>query len=171
MTYKDSQPRVPKGQPGGGRWVKEVFDTYDETVDSVFRQVEAALDDGDYGYYGLRVEDVSTPGEVGDGLASSRVWVDGVPTDEELDGTSVIGLSKASNGDPDRSEIDKAMKMLGLSDDQGLRSGYVGKVVYVVGGTARQYGEDPGEHILRNAEIVAVYTRDGDIFSPLKRRL
>ena len=47
------------------------------------------MDFNDYEYYGVRVTDGENIA-VGDELDQSRIWVDGEPTDEYLDGTCAI---------------------------------------------------------------------------------
>lgn len=164
MTFNSSQPRVPKGSPGGGRWVQATFSDYEESLDDIIDQLETAMDAGEYEYFGIRVEDVDDPATKGDELPASRVWVDGEPTIETLRGTSTFGLSSAR-----RSDVDRALRAMGLRDD--ARNGYYGRVIYIVGGDAREHGEDAGEHILKDAKVVTVYTRDDSAFAPVKRRL
>lgn len=165
MAFREEdRPRVPAGEPGGGRWVAKSFSSYDETVADISDVLESTMDDGEYEEYGIRVEDLQNPGKAGDDLPPSRVWIDGKPTGETLDGTSVLSLKSS-----DKSEVDRALRTMGLKD--GSSSGYFGKVIYLVGGDGGSHGEDPGERIVRGAKIVSVYIRDKNAFAPIKSRL
>lgn len=162
MGFNKEQPRVPAGSPGGGRWIQAEFGTFESSVDDVRNQLAESMNNGEYEYYGIRVEDLDDPGKKGDSLPDSRIWVDGEPTGETLNGTSVLGIESVN-------DVGKGMIAMGLKD--GARGGYFGKVVYLVGGNSREYGEDVGEWILRDAKIVSVYTRDKYAFSNIARRI
>jgi hypothetical protein len=62
MSFDPSQPRVPAGQPGGGRWIQAQFGTYEESVSDVVEQLRAAMESGEHKVFGLRVEDIDSPG-------------------------------------------------------------------------------------------------------------
>lgn len=93
---------------------------------------------------GLRVVDSSdgTP-SIGQALQPSRVWDDGEPTDELLDGTSAIDARYA-----------RATELL---------DAYIGDIILVIetaqGGLGGLRGEDEGEVIVRRAVVLAVYHR------------
>lgn len=164
MSFDPSQPRVPAGQPGGGRWIQAQFGTYEESVSDVVEQLRAAMESGEHKVFGLRVEDIDSPGAKGDDLQPSRVWKNGNPTTKRLSGTSTFGLASA-----DKEGVEKAFKAMGLKD--GGYEGYFGKVIYIVGGSSGRKGQDRGEVIIKGAKIVSVYTRDDDAFAKIDRRL
>ena len=88
-------------------------------------------DDSEYEYIGVRVqENEFTEGEV---LDNSFVWVDGEMTDEELDGTCAVKL-----------------------EDAELANSYFGNHVAIIGSNSMEYGQDLGEIILRDAEVIEV---------------
>lgn len=164
MSLHNDQPRVPAGEPGGGRWIQKEFSSYEESLDDLLAHLAASIGDDAFDNYGIRVEDVDTPAKAGDALPPSRVWVDGEATTEILSGTSVLGVASA-----DRAGVDAALKMMGLKS--GTHAGYFGKVIYLIGGGAKEHGEDPGEVIIRDAKVIAVYTRNKEAFHPIERRL
>ncbi len=77
--------------------------------------------------------------QVGDVLPNSRIWDDGDPTDEMLDGTSVIGKKITSRS----------------------VGGYFQKYAYIVKGDSHRGGEDNGEWVMRHAKVVGLL-RHGD---------
>lgn len=87
----------------------------------------------DYEKVGLRVQEV--PFELGKMAHVSRVWVDGDETDEELDGVCAQDVST-----------------LGQYDNQ-----YFGSHVAIVAGNEYSYGEDPGEIIISDPVVVAIF--------------
>ena len=100
---------------------------------SMQEQIRDALDDGEYQYYGIRVEDDVTY-EVGDEAHESRVWDDGEPTDEVLDGTSCVGIKwNATDAD--------------IADAITISKSYFGDDIYLIAGNDMEYGEDAGEFI------------------------
>lgn len=70
--------------------------------------------------------------KVGQILEPSFVWVDGEITDEQLDGTSGIAL------------------------DSNPSCGYMGDCIAIIAGDESAYGEDAGEIIINNAEVISV---------------
>lgn len=164
MAYDEGDhPRVPSGQPGGGRWIAKSFSSDDEVVDDLVDQINKSY--AEYSEFGLRVDDLETVGRAGDSLPQSRIWIDGEPTADFLDGTSTFGIADSS-----QSDVSRALKGMGLIDGAS-GNGYFGKVIYLVGGNRASSGEDPGERVIRDAHIIAVYTRDKNAFASIKRRL
>jgi hypothetical protein len=111
--------------------------------DTVVNQIKEAIEDDPHADWGLRVIPHDHPVNEGDELPPSYRWDDGEQTDEELDGTSTIGIR--ANG-----SVERAIKVL----NQG---GYVGAQVALVRGDSRGAGEDPGEVLLSDAEVVLVW--------------
>lgn len=102
-----------------------------EAIKNIINRIEEIEDAYDYGYIGIRVsENEFTEGEI---LDNSFVWVDGKMTDEELDGTCAIMLKDAK-----------------------LANAYLGDHVAIIGGNNMEYGQDLGEIILRDAEVLEV---------------
>ena len=102
-----------------------------EAIENIINRIEEIEDDYDYGYIGIRVsENEFTEGEI---LDNSFVWVDGKMTAEELDGTCAIMLKDAK-----------------------LANAYFGDHVAIIGSDSMEYGQDLGEIILRDAEVLEV---------------
>lgn len=90
---------------------------------------------GEYEYYGIRVSD--SPPELGSVVPVSRIWVDGDPTDECLDGTCAVQVT-----DPER-----------LPDLP--QRGYPGSTLILLGCMYMSYGEDADEIIMQGAVALA----------------
>lgn len=102
-----------------------------EAIKNIIDRIDEIQDAYDYGYIGIRVSDNEfTEGEI---LDNSFVWVDGEMTDEELDGTCAIMLKDAE-----------------------LANAYHGSHVAIIGSDSMEYGQDLGEIILRDAEVLEV---------------
>lgn len=102
-----------------------------EAIESIMNRVEEIRENCDYEIIGVRVqENEFTEGEI---LDNSFVWIDGEMTDEELDGTCAVKL-----------------------EDAELAKGYFGEHVAIIVGESFTYGEDLGEIIIRNAEVLEV---------------
>lgn len=95
--------------------------------------------------FGLRVVDEASV-SVGSILPPSRRWDFNVPTDEMVEGTSVIGLGN----DPIQSRVRHALR--------GMRI-YSGKTLLVVRGDIAGPGEDEDEMEMVNCEVLAVFRR------------
>ena len=102
-----------------------------EAIESIMNRVEEIRENCDYEIIGVRVqENEFTEGEI---LDNSFVWIDGEMTDEELDGTCAVKL-----------------------EDAELAKGYFGEHVAIIVGESFTYGEDLGEIIIRDAEVLEV---------------
>lgn len=102
-----------------------------EAIENIMNRIEEIRENSDYEYIGVRVqENEFVKGEI---LDNSFVWVDGEMTDEELDGTCAVKL-----------------------EDVELAKGYFGDHVAVIGGDSMEYGQDLGEIIIRDAEVLEV---------------
>ena len=91
----------------------------------------------DYDMYGVRVDPIRYA--VGDTLPDSRVWEDGEPTEEVLEGTSCIEIRKGN--------LEEAIRW--------ARS-YGGGIRYLVAGNAWTYGEDAHEVLIRDARVLCL---------------
>lgn len=102
-----------------------------EAIKNIMNRIEEIRENSEYEYIGVRVqENEFTKGEI---LDNSFVWVDGEITDEELDGTCAVKL-----------------------EDAELAKGYFGDHVAIIGGDYMEYGQDLGEIIIRDAEVLEV---------------
>lgn len=75
--------------------------------------------------------------KVGDALAPSYRWEEGDYTNERLNGTSAIGMNEKIDPVP--------------------YNGYIGRRIQVIGGDYQEWGEDRGEVVIPDAEVLAVY--------------
>ncbi|MGP1586221.1 MAG: hypothetical protein ACTTH3_06840 [Schwartzia sp. (in: firmicutes)] len=80
----------------------------------------------------------------------SYVWVDGEWTDEEIDGTCAVGLSPWGYDSLDELKED-AIKRLNR-----LNGFYPFDHVYLIGGYSSHSGEDDGEIVIKDAEVVGI---------------
>nr|DAL05590.1 MAG TPA: hypothetical protein [Caudoviricetes sp.] len=105
--------------------------TKNEAIESILNRIEEIIEESEFEYVGIRVqEDEFVKSEI---LDNSYVWIDGEPTDEELDGTCAVMLKDAE-----------------------LAKGYFGDHIAIIGGNNMEYGEDLGEIIIKNAEVMEV---------------
>lgn len=102
-----------------------------EAIKNIMNRIDEIKENSEYEYIGVRVqENEFAEGEI---LDNSFVWVDGEMTDEELDGTCAVKL-----------------------EDAELANGYFGEHVAIIGSNSMEYGQDLGEIILRDAEVMEV---------------
>lgn len=90
--------------------------------------------------FGIRSDDRHFA--LGQSLPCSRIWVDGDPTEELLDGVSVTGIRYAE-------DADKALRL-------NERCYNYGQPMYLVAGDFVGYGEDDGEYILADAVVIGI---------------
>lgn len=105
--------------------------TKNEAIEKIMERIEEIKDKYDFGYIGVRVQE--DPFTLGETLDNSFVWVDGEMTDEELDGTCAVKIDEAE-----------------------LAKRYFGDYVAIIGGDSMEYGQDLGEIIIRNAEVLEI---------------
>lgn len=85
----------------------------------------------EYDRIGIRVqENEFKKGEI---LNNSYIWIDGEMTDDELDGTCAVNL-----------------------DDAELAKGYYGDHIALIAGDYTEWGQDLGEIIITNAQVLEV---------------
>lgn len=102
-----------------------------EAIENIMNRIDEIKENAEYEYIGVRVqEEEFTNGEI---LDNSFIWIDGEMTDEELDGTCAVNI-----------------------DDARLANNYFGDRVAIIGSNSMEYGEDLGEIILRDAEVLEV---------------
>lgn len=102
-----------------------------EAIKNIMNRINEIKENAEFEYIGVRVqENAFTEGE---SLDNSFVWVDGEMTDEELGGTCAVKL-----------------------EDAELANGYFGEHVAIIGSNSMEYGQDLGEIILKDAEVMEV---------------
>ena len=102
-----------------------------EAIENIMNRIDEIKENAEYEYIGVRVqENEFAEGEI---LDNSFVWIDGEMTDEELDGACAVNI-----------------------DDARLANNYFGDHVAIIGSNSMEYGEDLGEIILRDAEVLEV---------------
>lgn len=102
-----------------------------KVIESIIERIEEIKENANYEYIGIRVqEEEFTLGEI---LNNSFVWIDGEMTDEELNGTCALMLQDAK-----------------------LANNYFGNHIAIIGGDMMEYGEDLGEIIIKDAEVIEV---------------
>lgn len=102
-----------------------------EIAMSIKNRIDEIRDQYCFDKIGIRVQDSEfVEGQI---LDNSFVWVDGEPTDEELDGTCALTL-----------------------EDADLIQDYFGEHVAIIGGDFGEYGQDEGELIIKDAEVLEV---------------
>lgn len=100
-----------------------------------------ALED-QFAYLGIRVQEETYGLNVGDKIVhNSSVWVDGVETDEELDGVCATNY----NGG------------VYLAQNE-----YFGRYVLLLGDNRAEYGEDDGEIIMYCPTVLAIWEVEED---------
>ena len=102
-----------------------------EAIESIINRIDEIKENAEYEYIGVRVQENEFA--EGETLDPSFIWVDGEMTDEELDGTCAVRL-----------------------EDANLANGYFGDHVAIIGSNSMEYGQDLGEIILRDAEVLEV---------------
>lgn len=105
--------------------------TKKEAIESILNRIDEIRENSEYEYLGVRVQEKEfKEGEI---LDNSFVWIDGEVTSEELDGTCAVKL-----------------------EDARLAAGYFGDHIAIIGSNTMEYGQDLGEIILRDAEVLEV---------------
>lgn len=102
--------------------------------------------DRDFGLRVLRPD--RTALKIGDKLEPSYNWIDGVRTEEQMSGTSAIAV--------DINNINRSMRDL----HDPPRNTYEGDVIALVAGINIGGGEDIGEIVLDDAEIIKLYDKE-----------
>ena len=100
------------------------------------------IESNSYEYYGIRIED-RVEYNIGDYTNKSRIWDNGNPTENTLNGTSCIGIPYNSCLE----DIVRAITTAGI---------YYGTSCYLIAGNSMEFGEDAGEYIIQNAEVVEI---------------
>ena len=98
------------------------------------KQIKALAEEHsyDYDYIALRIQEV--PFSLGPIDHYSKVWIDGDETDKELDG--ICGIK---------------VDFIDL-----IQGEYLGEYAALIAGNSAEYGEDVGEVIISNAEVIEI---------------
>lgn len=110
------------------------------TAQEIMNLIEENEWNYDYDVVAIRTQEV--PFELGEMDHKSLVWVDGEETDEELDGVSATVCTNI-----------KAVK-----EHTGESfGGYCGQYTAIIGGSSYTYGEDVGEVVIEDAEVLYIF--------------
>lgn len=110
------------------------------SAQEIMEMVEEKEWNYDYEVVAIRTQDV--PFELGTMEHKSMVWVDGEETGEELDGVSATICTDV-----------KAVK-----EHTGENfGGYYGQYTAIIGGNSYTYGEDEGEVVIEDAEVLYIF--------------
>jgi len=155
-----NQPRDPKGTETGGQWTDEgavgstsdlkgMIDNPDDFVDFLMTKVSDDYE-GSVGLRGLYSDE-----EIGD-LHPSLEWEDGVQLDNQLSGTSIVGLS-TNYADDGRKDL---MTAISKYAKESFKYGD-GNIGLVLGDPYPKYGNDTwaNEIIVPNARVVYIWKR------------
>ena len=112
-------------------------------VDEVI--VLSLVQKGDFVGYGIRKDSGFL--KIGDNVKNSFVWEDGMQTDEELGGSSSVGLDPFT---VNSEQVQQAIKRA---------KGYRGNMVLIAGDDF-QGGEDIGEYIIADAKVIYDFSAD-----------
>lgn len=128
-----------------------------QIADAIAREKET----DEFADFALRALPEGDTSQVGDTLAPSLRWVDGEQTDEELPGTSAIRVASPH----DEAAAVRALRQVGatgLPPHETPNGVYRGSVIALVKGESVGAGEDVGEVVIRDAEIVSLWRRGSD---------
>ncbi|MDO4564854.1 MAG: hypothetical protein Q4C04_04500 [Clostridia bacterium] len=116
--------------------MKLTSEMIEKVKEALRTNIENALDGKkSYDRIGVRIQ--SVPFELGEISHNSHVWFDGDDTGDELDGISTIAAEQIERINAGYGE-------------------YYGEYAAIIGGDLAEYGEDDGEIVLRNAEVIEV---------------
>ena len=107
---------------------------------------------GDFNVFGLRAIDGHSV-EIGEDLEESHDWDDGEKLESTIGGTSTIGVSDSE------SSLTKGLNLMGIfSPGFGKSYGglYGGQQLALVGGTESRKGDDQGEVVISDAQVIDV---------------
>ena len=128
------------------------------TMKSVRDQIKEAISGEPYSDWGIRV--VERHPAVEPLEESSRLWVNGEPTEHTLPGVSVIEIKGRG-----KEAIDTAIEHAGIGGS-GPNGFYFGKYVLLVRGDYWGDGQDEDEAIFKNAVVHSVFEKEDEGDSP-----
>ena len=119
-------------------------------ITELAQAIANAFDEKGYTNFGIRTGRVA---EIGEELEPSHDWnhEDDCFSEETLPGTCSTGIGGLwFDGEAeDEEEIEKAIA-------RHIRNNYDGEMTYIIGGNRSEYGEDDGELIIANAEVIYI---------------
>lgn len=116
-------------------------------IKEIAKAIEKAFDEKKYTCFGVRT---GRTAEVGEKLEPSHDWdiENDWFSDELLPGTCCTGIG-GDFEDYEDEEIEKALA-------QHHKNYYLGEMTYIIGGRRSEYGNDPGEEIIADAEVIYI---------------
>lgn len=121
-----------------------------ETIAEIAQAIAKAFSEKGYTYFGVRTGRIA---EIGEGLEPSHDWdhENDWFSDELLTGTSSTGIGGLwfDGESEDEEEIKKTLT-------RHCECGYYGDMTYIIGGKRADYGEDVGELIIADAEVIYI---------------
>ena len=119
-------------------------------IAEISQAIAKAYSEKGYTCFGVRTGRIA---EIGEELEPSRDWDHESDwfSDELLPGTCSTGISGLwfDGESEDEEEIERA-----ISKHKKLR--YDGEMTYIIGGPREDYGEDDGEKIIKDAEVICI---------------
>lgn len=121
-------------------------------ITAIAQAIAKAFNEKGYTYFGVRT---GRTAEIGEELEPSHDWdyENDCSSDEMLSGTCSTGISDLwfDGESEDEEEIKKAIA-------RHIKNNYDGEMTYIIGGNKSEYGNDAGEMIIANAEVIFVFT-------------
>lgn len=119
-------------------------------IAEIAQSIAKAFNEKGYTCFGVRT---GRAAEIGEELEPSHDWDHESDwfSDELLPGTCSTGIGYLwyDGESEDEEEIEKA-----IAKHKRLR--YYGEMTYIIGGLREDYGEDDGEKIIENAEVICI---------------
>lgn len=130
----------------------------DSKIEKAAQQIAEEATSSEYESFGLRVIPAEFIGDIskGDILPASKRWVDGVESDTYLSGTSAIEVPDIESVE----SIKEALHGLGAGAVNGPNGHYFGNRVVLIGSNTKSSGEDAGEVLLDDAEVLGVWEKE-----------
>jgi hypothetical protein len=141
---------------GGRVELESPVDNVSVAAQQIADSMASELENDPFANFALRVipGEVATQISVGDRLPQSYVWIDGNQTKKRLRGTSGIKLFA------NQKFALEAISLLGANGKSGRNGYYFGDQVVLIKGEITNSGEDFGEVILKDAEVVEVWKKE-----------
>lgn len=117
------------------------------------------VEDDSWASLGLRATRKESEIVVGEYLEDSYIWVDGVCTDDQLDGVCALGIDVGNYSEQELINVihmhgSEWCEFFGIEPTKNTKFGYVGLSLILVQGDYSTWGEDIGEYIINNAKTI-----------------
>lgn len=122
---------------------KELLNTITQTITDNYDEIMCSM-------FGLRIIEDETLLEPGTLLDPSRNWHDDLEMGEELPGTCAVEIKWNGNPDYLTAAVESALR---------TASAYPGNQILLITGDSNMRGEDTGEIIIKEAEVIASWNR------------